>query len=133
MVRVLIVDDHLLFAEALEAILSLDRRIQVVGRAGDGEQAVEIVRELQPDVVLMDLSMPRRRLRRHARDPRRARAGPHPRPHRLGGHDRRRPRAGGRRRRLPHEGPDRRRPRPGDSGSRRAGAATLPGCSPRSP
>ena len=59
MVRVLIVDDHLLFAEALEAILSLDGRIQVVGRAGDGEQAVEIATELRPDVVLMDLSMPR--------------------------------------------------------------------------
>jgi DNA-binding NarL/FixJ family response regulator len=58
-VRVLIADDHLLFAEALEAILSLDGRIEVVGRANDGAAAVELVGELQPDIVLMDLSMPR--------------------------------------------------------------------------
>jgi DNA-binding NarL/FixJ family response regulator len=59
MVRVLIADDHLLFAEALEAILSIDGRIQVVGRAADGQQAVQLAGELRPDVVLMDLSMPR--------------------------------------------------------------------------
>jgi DNA-binding NarL/FixJ family response regulator len=58
-VRVLIADDHLLFAEALEAILSLDGRIKVVGRAADGEQAVQLASELRPDIVLMDLSMPR--------------------------------------------------------------------------
>jgi DNA-binding NarL/FixJ family response regulator len=58
-VRVLIADDHLLFAEALEAILSLDGRIDVIGRAADGPQAVELATELRPDVVLMDLSMPR--------------------------------------------------------------------------
>jgi len=58
-VTVLIADDHLLFAEALEAILSLDGRIQVVGRAADGKQAVELASKLEPDVVLMDLSMPR--------------------------------------------------------------------------
>ena len=57
-IRVLIADDHRLFAEALEAILSGDRRIEVVGRAGDGREAVELAAELQPDVVLMDVSMP---------------------------------------------------------------------------
>ncbi len=56
--RVLIADDHRLFAEALEAILTTDERIEVVGQAGDGEQAVELARELGPDVVLMDVSMP---------------------------------------------------------------------------
>lgn len=59
MVRVLIADDHRLFAEALEAILSLDGRISVIGRAADGQEAVELTSELRPDVVLMDLSMPR--------------------------------------------------------------------------
>jgi DNA-binding NarL/FixJ family response regulator len=56
--RVLIADDHRLFAEALEAILTTDGRIEVVGQASDGEQAVELARKLDPDLVLMDVSMP---------------------------------------------------------------------------
>ena len=56
--RVLIADDHRLFAEALEAILASDERIEVVGQAGDGGEAVELARKLVPDVVLMDVSMP---------------------------------------------------------------------------
>ncbi|NUR77261.1 MAG: response regulator transcription factor [Thermoleophilia bacterium] len=57
-VRVLIVDDQRLFAEALEAILSTDGRISVVGRAEDGRGALELVRKHEPDVVLMDIAMP---------------------------------------------------------------------------
>jgi DNA-binding NarL/FixJ family response regulator len=57
-VRVLIADDEPLFAEALEVLLASDERIEVVGRARDGSQAVELARKLEPDVVLMDLSMP---------------------------------------------------------------------------
>jgi two-component system nitrate/nitrite response regulator NarL len=56
--RVLIADDHRLFLEALEAILASDERIEVVGQAGDGSEAVELARTLGPDVVLMDVSMP---------------------------------------------------------------------------
>jgi DNA-binding NarL/FixJ family response regulator len=56
--RVLIADDHRLFAEALDAILAADERIEVVGRASDGSEAVELARTLEPDVVLMDVSMP---------------------------------------------------------------------------
>ena len=57
-VRVLIADDHRLFAEALEAVLASEERIQVVGRAADGEEAVALARRLQPDVVALDISMP---------------------------------------------------------------------------
>jgi two-component system, NarL family, nitrate/nitrite response regulator NarL len=56
--RVLIADDHRLFAEALEAILAADDRIEVVGKASDGGEAVELARNLHPEVVLMDVSMP---------------------------------------------------------------------------
>jgi DNA-binding NarL/FixJ family response regulator len=55
---VLIADDHLLFAEALRAMLSADERIEVVGLAASGEDAVTQTDDLEPDVVLMDISMP---------------------------------------------------------------------------
>jgi DNA-binding NarL/FixJ family response regulator len=57
-VRVVIADDQRLFAEALEAILSTDARIEVVGRAVDGRTAVDVALEQRPDVVLMDIAMP---------------------------------------------------------------------------
>jgi DNA-binding NarL/FixJ family response regulator len=57
-VSVVIADDQRLFAEALEAILSTDGRILVVGRATDGRDAVSVVLEQHPDVVLMDIAMP---------------------------------------------------------------------------
>jgi DNA-binding NarL/FixJ family response regulator len=57
-VRVLIADDHRLFAEALEAILAGEERIDVVAHARDGREAVELWREHRPDVTLMDIAMP---------------------------------------------------------------------------
>jgi DNA-binding NarL/FixJ family response regulator len=57
-VRIVIADDEPLFAEALELLLEADERIEVVGRATDGAGAVELSRDLEPDLVLMDLSMP---------------------------------------------------------------------------
>jgi DNA-binding NarL/FixJ family response regulator len=57
-IRVLIADDHRLFAQALEAILGAEDQIEVVGYARDGREAVALARTLMPDVVLMDISMP---------------------------------------------------------------------------
>jgi DNA-binding NarL/FixJ family response regulator len=55
---VLIADDNGLFATALEGLLNAEESIEIVGRAGDGEQAARLAVDLTPDVVLMDLSMP---------------------------------------------------------------------------
>ena len=57
-VRVLIVDDHALFAEALMLTLGIDERIEVVAHAANGAEAITLTRTLRPDVVLMDLHMP---------------------------------------------------------------------------
>jgi DNA-binding NarL/FixJ family response regulator len=56
--RVLIADDHPSYAAALRSLLSTDERIEVVGAAGNGLQAVEMAAELEPDLILMDLEMP---------------------------------------------------------------------------
>ena len=58
-IRVLIVDDHQVVRQGLRTFLELHQDIVVVGEAGDGITAVEMVRQLEPDVVLMDLVMPR--------------------------------------------------------------------------
>jgi len=55
---VLVVDDHALFAEALMLTLGIDRRIEVVGSASSGAEAVSLAAALRPDVVLMDVHMP---------------------------------------------------------------------------
>jgi DNA-binding NarL/FixJ family response regulator len=58
-IRVLIVDDHAVVREGLRAFLELQDRVEVIGEAGDGREAIEEAERLRPDVILMDLVMPR--------------------------------------------------------------------------
>lgn len=57
-VKVLIVDDHAIVREGLKAVLQIDPRLEVVGEASNGKQAIQLARGLKPDIVLMDLIMP---------------------------------------------------------------------------
>jgi two-component system NarL family response regulator len=57
---VLIVDDHALFRRGLEMVLAQEPDIEVVGEAADGSEAVTMAGEMAPDIVLMDVRMPRR-------------------------------------------------------------------------
>jgi DNA-binding NarL/FixJ family response regulator len=58
MVRILLVDDQSLICQGLKAMLSLEPDIEVVGIANNGQAALEQVKKLEPDVVLMDVKMP---------------------------------------------------------------------------
>lgn len=57
--RVLLVDDSAEFVEGVRALLDPDERLDVVGVAGDGEEAVALAERLRPDLVLMDIGLPR--------------------------------------------------------------------------
>jgi len=58
-IRILIADDHALFREGMRALLNATPDIEVVGEASDGEVAITQVSSTQPDVILMDINMPR--------------------------------------------------------------------------
>ena len=57
-IRIVIVDDHAMLRAGLEQLLGGEADLEVVGKAASGDEAVTVVRELRPDVVLMDLQMP---------------------------------------------------------------------------
>ena len=58
MIRVLVADDQALIRDSFRLLLDLEPDLEVVGEAGDGQEAVARTRQLQPDVVLMDIRMP---------------------------------------------------------------------------
>jgi two-component system, NarL family, response regulator LiaR len=58
-IRVLLVDDHMVVRSGLSTVLSVFDDLKLVGEAGDGEEAVRVCERLQPDVILMDLLMPK--------------------------------------------------------------------------
>jgi DNA-binding NarL/FixJ family response regulator len=59
-VRILIADDHPIFRDGLKRLLESERDFKVVGEACDGVEAVKMVRQLKPEILLLDLAMPRR-------------------------------------------------------------------------
>ena len=58
-IRVLLVDDHMVVRSGLSTVLSVYDDLKLVGEAGDGEEAIRLCERLQPDVILMDLLMPK--------------------------------------------------------------------------
>ncbi len=58
--RVMVVDDHALFRRGLEMVLADEPDIEIVGEASDGQEAIERAQEVMPDIVLMDVRMPKR-------------------------------------------------------------------------
>ena len=59
MIRVLVVDDHAILRDGIRSLLESQEDILVVGEAGDGSEALEVISTLLPDIVLMDISMPK--------------------------------------------------------------------------
>lgn len=57
-IRILVVDDHAIMRDGIRALLSLHRDIEVAGEASEGKEAIEKTEELEPDVIIMDISMP---------------------------------------------------------------------------
>ncbi len=57
--RVLLVDDHKIVRQSIKAILDAQEDIKIIGEAEDGRQAVEMVKKLKPDVIVIDFAMPK--------------------------------------------------------------------------
>lgn len=58
-IKIILADDHAVLREGMRALLEEERNFEIIGEAGDGEEAVKLVSELKPDIVLMDIVMPK--------------------------------------------------------------------------
>lgn len=59
-VKVMIADDHMLIREGIRQLLEFDGSIDVIAEAGDGEECIRMLRKIQPDVLLLDINMPKK-------------------------------------------------------------------------
>ena len=57
-IRIILVDDHLLVRTGFNLLLNLDNKIEVIGEASRGEEAIKLYQELKPDIIVMDINMP---------------------------------------------------------------------------
>jgi DNA-binding NarL/FixJ family response regulator len=57
-IKILLVDDHAMFRAGIKALIEVEDRMEVIGEASSGDEAVDRVRELKPQIVIMDLAMP---------------------------------------------------------------------------
>lgn len=58
-IQVVIVDDHVMVREGIKQLLEMDGDIKVIGEAGDGEEGIKIIEKTDPDVILLDVNMPK--------------------------------------------------------------------------
>ena len=58
-VQVVIVDDHVMVREGIKQLLEMDGDIKIIGEAGDGEEGIKIIEKTDPDVILLDVNMPK--------------------------------------------------------------------------
>jgi two-component system response regulator DegU len=59
LIRILLIDDHKIFREGVKRVVEMEENFKVVGEGGDGTEALTLVEELKPDVILMDINMPK--------------------------------------------------------------------------
>jgi two-component system response regulator DegU len=59
LIRILLIDDHKIFREGVKRVVEMEDNFTVVGEGGDGTEALELVEQLKPDVILMDINMPK--------------------------------------------------------------------------
>lgn len=57
-IKVMIADDHILMREGIKQLLEFDGSIEVIGQAGDGNECLELLKTVHPDVLLLDINMP---------------------------------------------------------------------------